>query len=246
MNCLLAMELTERQKEILVAIIREYMRNADAVGSMNLVTKHEIGVSPATVRHEMVELEDKGYLKKAHLSSGRVPTDLGLKFFINELMEEEMLPNTEAVNVRIRVFKDRFDEERLMSRVLTFLSEETGCAAVSLVDETLRYRGISSLMGFPELRDVRLLEVLLRVLESNVILNKIFSRSTSGDVCVVIGKECDISEMHSCAIVFTKFGYFGDKEGYLGVIGPRRMRYSRVIPVVKEVGDMVENAVRGW
>lgn len=238
--------MTERQKQILAAIIREFMREAEAVGSRRLVSKYKMDVSPATVRNEMVALADKGYIAKSHVSSGRVPTDLGLKFFVHELMNEEPIPNTDEVQVRIRVHKDRFNENELMNNILSFLSSETGCTAISLVEDTLRFKGISSLMDFDELRDVEVMEVLLQLLESKNRLDKILNKSFSNDVCVIIGQECDMEGLRPCAIVFSKFNYFGGKTGYIGVIGPKRMRYARVIPAVRSVGSMIEDAVKGW
>ena len=243
---MIASSMTERQKQILIAIINEFMKDADAVGSRNLVSKYKIGVSPATVRNEMVVLADKGFIAKSHISSGRVPTDLGLKFFVHELMDEEPLPNTDEVNVRIKVHKDRFDEGVLMENLLTFLSSETGCTAISLLDEILRFRGISSLMDFDELRDVEIMEVLLQLLENKGLLSKILGKSVSNDVCVIIGQECELEGLNSCAIVFSRFKYFADKSGYICVIGPKRMRYSRVIPAVRTVSTMVQEAVKGW
>lgn len=240
------MSITERQEQILRAIIAEFMKNAEAVGSMKVVSQHDIGVSPATVRHEMVELADKGYLEKSHLSSGRVPTDLGLRYFVKELMEQRGLQNVDEVNVRIRVHKNRFDEEKLMSSVLSFLSEETGYASVSLLDNTLRYRGVSSLMEYNELRDVEVLEMLLTLLENSSLLKKLFGKYSTDDVCVIIGKESDIGGLRECSVVFSGFDYYGSRKGYFGVIGPRRMNYSKVIPVVGKISSMVGDAVRGW
>jgi len=239
--------MTDRQKQIFEAIVQEFMKQAGAVGSMSIVLHHSIGVSPATVRNEMVDLANKGYLSKEHCSSGRIPTDLGLRFFIKELMEEEPLKNTDEVDMRIRVFRNRFDEEKLMSDILTFLSEETGYAALSYVNDMLRYRGLSMLLDYDELRDIEVLDGLLRILESKTILNRVLSGSNSEEeIRVVIGKESDIDGLNDCAIICSLFCYVGGKKGYLGVIGPRRMRYSKAIPVVKKVSRVLDNAVRGW
>lgn len=240
------MDVSERQQHILQAIIEEFMRDASAVGSRSLVDRYKIGVSPATVRHEMVVLADKGYLRKSHSSSGRIPTDLGIRFFIQELMGEDPLPNTNEVQVQIRVFNRRFDEEKLMKMVLGFLSSQTGYAAVSLMDDTFRFRGISSLMDYEELRDIEIIDMILRVLESRALVSRIFLKAGSEDVCVLIGSESEIRGLEECAFIFSHFKYVAGKSGLVGVIGPRRMNYSRVIPMVRAVGNMVESAVRGW
>ena len=238
--------MTDRQRAILEAVIREFMKNADAVGSMDLVSRYEIEASPATVRHEMVELADQGYLVKSHCSSGRIPTDLGIKFFINELMKEEPLENTREVKVRIQLSKNRFDEEKLMSRVLDFLATETGYAAVSLIGNELRYRGISSLMDYEELRDIDILEVLLKMLENNALIKKLMTKEGASDVYVLVGQESNVEGLENCAMVVSGFKGYGGKRGRIGVLGPRRMHYWRVIPAVKTVTDVVEKTTRGW
>jgi heat-inducible transcriptional repressor len=240
------MTISERQEAILRAVVEEFMKSAEAVGSSRIVKQYDVDVSPATVRNDMVDLAEKGYLAKSHLSSGRVPTDLGLRYFVKEMMEEERLKNLDEVNVRIKVYKNRFEEEKLMSQVLDFLSDETGYAAVSLVDDTLRYRGMSSLLDYDELRDVDVLEMILRLLESSSLLQNVFTRYGSENVSVLIGQECDLQGLRHCSVVFSRFNYYGGRNGYLGVLGPRRMRYSRVIPSVKAVRGMLEEAVRGW
>ncbi len=222
------------------------MKRADAIGSMHLVEEYGIDASPATVRNEMVELAQQGYLVKSHCSSGRIPTDLGIKYFINDIMEEEPLENTQEVNVRIMLSQERFDEEKLISRVLEFLAEQTGYAAVSLIGEELRYRGISSLMDYPELRNIDILEVLLRMLENNVLIKRLMYRDIPGDVYVIVGKESNIEGMENCAMVVSSFQGYGGKKGRFGVLGPRRMEYSRVIPVVRSVSQVVSNSTRGW
>jgi transcriptional regulator of heat shock response len=238
--------VTDRQKAILEAVIREFMKDADAIGSMNLVARYGLDASPATVRHEMVELADQGYLVKSHCSSGRVPTDLGIKFFINELMVEDQLDNNQEVKVRITLSKNRFDEEKMIARVLEFLASETGYAAVTLLGNELRYRGISSLMDYEELRDINILEVLLKMLENNVLIKRIMSRESTGDVYVVIGRESNVEGLENCAMVVSSFRAFGGKRGRLGVLGPRRMQYSRVIPAVKAVTSVIDRSTQGW
>jgi len=84
--------LTERQRHILELVIGEYVDSAQPIGSRHISTRYDLGVSPATVRSEMGELEAQGYLNHPHTSAGRVPTELGYRFFVEWLMREEDLP----------------------------------------------------------------------------------------------------------------------------------------------------------
>ena len=79
--------LTQRQSEILDRIVRDYIALAEPVSSRLLEKKHDFGVSPATIRNEMQKLTDRGYLFQPHTSAGRVPTDRGYRFFVDELLE---------------------------------------------------------------------------------------------------------------------------------------------------------------
>lgn len=92
-------ELGERQREILRAVIREYIGSAQPVASATLVRRYRLEVSPATVRHELAALEEQGLLTHPHTSAGRVPTDLGYRYFIESLMPEAALRPEEQVTV---------------------------------------------------------------------------------------------------------------------------------------------------
>lgn len=238
--------LTERQKQILLAVIRDFMKRANAVGSVSVVTRHNLGVSSATVRNDMVVLSEMGYLDKDHSSSGRTPTDLAFRYFIKEMLEERDLPNIEEVHARLSIFQKRFDEEEFVNEVMDFLSDNTGYAAVSQMDDDIRFTGVSKLTKYKELRKINVIEDILVMLEDKKTISKMFNKSQTADVCVLIGQECGRESMGNCSMVFSKFGYIGDKDGYIGVLGPKRMRYSSVIPTVRFVRDVMEDSVKGW
>ena len=84
-------DLTQRQVEILKALIEEYIATAEPVGSETLEKKYGLSASPATIRNEMVSLTKLGYLKKNHTSGGRMPTPNGMKFYVKQLMKEKDL-----------------------------------------------------------------------------------------------------------------------------------------------------------
>src|SRR4051812_10416904 len=93
-------DLTQRQVDILKAIIQEYTESGGAVGSEILEKKYKLGVSPATIRNEMVALAKKGYLKKTHFSSGRAPSSKGFRFYIQHLMKEKELSTVDEVSYK--------------------------------------------------------------------------------------------------------------------------------------------------
>ena len=83
-------DLTSRQIQILKSLIEEYIETAEPVGSETLEKKHNLSASPATIRNEMVRLTELGYLKKPHTSAGRIPTPMGMKFYVKQLMKEKV------------------------------------------------------------------------------------------------------------------------------------------------------------
>src|SRR3989304_10050179 len=97
--------LTERRARILQLIIREYVDSAVPVGSETLVRRHGLRVSPATIRHEMVSLEDEGYLMQPHTSAGRIPSDKGYRYYVESLMEEEGLPDEIQRTIRHQFYQ---------------------------------------------------------------------------------------------------------------------------------------------
>ena len=103
--------LTERQIELLQAIIDDYITTAEPVGSVEIVKSHNLRCSPATVRNEMAKLIDMGFLEMLHPSSGRVPTKMAYKFYIQDLMQEEELPVLQEVALKQRLWSNRFEVE---------------------------------------------------------------------------------------------------------------------------------------
>ena len=94
------MDLTERHKNLLRVIIEKYIETAEAVGSETIEKEFSLGVSPATIRNEMVKLTNMGYLKQLHTSAGRVPTSAGMKFYVDQLMEEKSLSLKDEVAIK--------------------------------------------------------------------------------------------------------------------------------------------------
>lgn len=101
--------LTQRQQHILLAIVLDYIATAEPVGSRTISKKYSMGLSPATIRNDMAELEDQGLLTQLHSSSGRIPSDLGYRNFVDFLMEKPILTNDEKEAIRAIYINPRLD-----------------------------------------------------------------------------------------------------------------------------------------
>ena len=92
--------MDERKKTILRAITDDYISTAEPVGSRTIAKKYSLGVSPATIRNEMADLEDEGYLEQPHTSAGRVPSTKGYRFYVDSLMDREMISSLKAIHTK--------------------------------------------------------------------------------------------------------------------------------------------------
>lgn len=229
-----------------MAIIEEYMDSPQEVGSAQLVKRHNIGVSSATVRNDMVKLMELGYLDKSHVSSGRFPTDLAFRMYVNERVNDSLSDSMSLIKIRQGIHRVRFYPEQLLKEILKLLVEHTSCASFVVLDDMTRYYGVSSLMNYDELKDVKSLQRILDLLEDENLLKTVFSKYDHDEVTVLIGGELGIRDLEDYTVAFTKFDFWDDRSGHIGIVGSRRMKYSNVVPVLNTVRKSVHDALKGW
>ena len=124
--------LDKRKKEILQAVIDEYINTAEPVSSATLVNKYGLDYSSATVRNELAELEDNGYLDKPHTSSGRVPSEKGYRFYVDELINDEDISLEEIKYIQNKLSTKVNEIEDLTKIATTTLSEITHYTTVAI------------------------------------------------------------------------------------------------------------------
>ena len=107
------MDLSERKLKILQAIISDFIRSAEPVGSRTLSKKYDLGVGPATIRNEMADLEDDGYLTHPHTSAGRVPSEKAYRLYVNELMKKRELSQAEKDAIAMRLYDNATELEKI-------------------------------------------------------------------------------------------------------------------------------------
>lgn len=238
--------LTERQKKILTAIIEEYTQTGEAVGSAILDKKYSLGISPATIRNEMVKLKKEGYLVQPHASAGRVPTPMAFRFYIKELMKEKELSVVDEVAVKERVWDYRLDPEKLLQETIKVLAEKTKALAVAMTHEgNLYHSGYANILDMPEFYDIDVTKTVLSLLEEGDELKSLFAKSFGEDpVHVLIGDELDIKLLEPCGLVFAHFEAGPKLSGNLGVIGPARFDFPYIIPLVRYFGNLIEEVTK--
>ncbi len=137
------MELTERKLKILQAIIGDYVRSAEPVGSRTLSKKYDLGISPATIRNEMSDLEDMGYLTHPHTSAGRVPSDKAYRLYVNSMMEKKQLTQNEKNIIAAKLRSNISEFEKTIQHAASILSEITNLTSFAMTpsqeDDTLKF-----------------------------------------------------------------------------------------------------------
>lgn len=238
------MEITPRQREILSQIIEEYAETAAPVGSMTMAKL--FGVSPATIRAEMARLEAFGLIAQPHTSAGRVPTDAGYRFYVNNLdgnvdmgsdIEKKSFERgTHAIEVRV---SSQSQADAAIRRAVDSLVELTGNLGLATIGGQLYLSGISQLFTQPEFVDTRRVQAVAKLLDN---LEPWLREAAPGEALnIFIGHENPIGKNSEVSLIISKFrSPFSDKS-YIGVLGPTRQNYMRVMGLVKYTGKMLED-----
>lgn len=341
--------LDERKRQVLAAIVREYVQTAEPVSSQRVVERQGIRASAATVRHEMAILEEWGYIYQPHASAGRLPSDLGYRYFVDEILRPRHLSQREREWIRQKYAQIREDGEEILRATCAILAHLTGYTAVvftpALRETLLRYiemapldrhrllillvtdgghvqhrlvaverapdskallrltrllntrlagrrlslleevelshlwqeakgynevlhqvlrllkrtaleegkaqvfvDGIVSILEQPEFQEVsRAREVLLGLQGEEGLRRSLKEAAERGRGLVGVGIGCEnpVSHFRSCSIVSTPYSLASGAWGYLGVIGPTRMRYGRAMQVLESTRLLLEEALQG-
>ncbi|WP_245750801.1 heat-inducible transcriptional repressor HrcA [Halanaerobium salsuginis] len=340
-------ELDPRKKRILRAIIQEHIISASPIGSRTLAKKYNLDVSPATIRNEMADLEDLGYLEQPHTSAGRIPSDKGYRYYVDELIRDnsrkapgmlnniedlyqdlqdvqdiisgmaKMLSNmthytamvsepksqvsrlskveimqladnslllvlvTDAGMVNNKIINldqklsarklsyiNRFLSEKLESRLLAELNhaylnelEKELLTRLDLSFELFKQfynefegafepggvkvylGGTSYILEQPEFNDLARLKKMLKLLDQEEMLNKIINSISGSDLAIKIGQENEVEDIRNCSLVVATYYISNRAVGKIGVIGPTRMEYPRVISSVNVISDILSKLI---
>jgi heat-inducible transcriptional repressor len=140
------MDLNERKLRILQAIISDFIRTGEPVGSRTLSKKYEMGVSPATIRNEMSDLEEMGFLTHPHTSAGRVPSDKAYRLYVNDLMQKHELSFEEKTNITNKLKSNISEFEKTIQHAASLLSEITNLTSFAMTpdqnEDKLKYINI--------------------------------------------------------------------------------------------------------
>jgi transcriptional regulator of heat shock response len=239
--------LSERQIQLLDAIINEYVSSSEPVGSVGIVKKYNIHCSAATVRNEMAKLIELGFLNMLHTSSGRVPTRMAYRYYLEQIMEPEDIPVLQEVAIKQRLWPIRFHFEKLLREAVLSLADQTKCLAIATMDDGfVTYAGAVNVLDNKEFWEIDVAKAALSLLDDYELLSKIYQSALyGGETKVIIEDEIGMENLNSCSMVFSPYAS-GNKKGYISILGPSRMEYPKVIPAVKYAKGLIEELAESW
>ncbi|MBM5790103.1 hypothetical protein FJZ23_03400 [Candidatus Parcubacteria bacterium] len=227
--------LDTRKQTLLQLIVEDYIQSAEPVGSKQLLQRHRLDVSSATIRNEMAVLEQEGYLRQPHTSAGRVPTEQAYLYYLQQVMQptrdrrrldwEEPDDDGESVGTALR---------RLAKRLVE-ISGET--AILAMEPNVGYYAGVSNLFAKPDFSDVEMMRALSATVDQfDEVVAQVYPLVSEQTVVYVGSHNPFGGEM---ATVIVKY-HAGDlAEGLLGLIGPLRMDYRRNIALVEQAKEAI-------
>ena len=238
------MEISERQEKILAQIIEEYAETASPVGSVTMAKLFD--VSPATIRAEMARLEALGLIAQPYTSAGRVPTDAGYRFYVNRMAENDDKAKDDLLESRgMHALEKRVSSQSRADAAIRgavdSLVELTGNLGLATVDGQLYLSGISRLFMQPEFMDTSRVQAVAKLLDN---LEPWLREAAPGEpLNIFIGHENPIGKNSEVSLIISKFvSPFSDRS-YIGVLGPTRQNYLRVMKLVQYAGKLLEEVL---
>ncbi len=231
-----------RQKKILAAIVKDYSETANPVGSKELVEKYHFKESSATIRNDMSALEKSGFIFQPHKSAGRIPTDKGYRFFVNELMRRFELSDKERRLLKSELGKLQSQHEQLGKSISNLLAQVSGQAAFALLPNQSSATGLSHIIGDPEFTDPKTMKQVAQMFEN---IDETASKFTKrGEVTAeaIIGGESPVPVPKNLSLVVSNVRMRDGKKGVIGIIGPKRMSYAKNLSLIEYLAKLISGA----
>jgi transcriptional regulator of heat shock response len=240
MKANLKTELTPRRAKILAAIVREYSNSAQPVGSEEITQKYKFDLSSATIRNEMMALERMGYIIQPHTSAGRIPTDTGYRYFVNELMKRFELTLKEQQGLKEQLVLLQKQHQELGRNIAKLLASRTDQAAFALLPDETSAAGISNILQHPNLSKSDVVDVAEFFDNIDEYGDKMLTRFFEEKPEALIGfEEHDLPQMANYSLIVSRVKLPAGKKGLIGIVGPKSMRYDKNITLVEYISKLL-------
>ncbi len=230
--------MTPRREQILELVINEYTENALPVSSAYLCQKHQLPYSSATVRNECVILEQEGYLIQVHSSSGRIPTDLGFRYYVNKLRRKNtVLEHYAQISYHMmKEFHTMTEIHSKLQRLLHSISQESHNLTMGKVSsDVVMSEGIHDFLGQPYFSSMEFVREALSDLEEvKNHIDDIGKMVGKGSYELYIGNENPLEPMRKYSMIVGRCEIDGD-DGTIVMIGPKGMSYDKNLALIEYV-----------
>lgn len=224
--------MNTRQEELFIKIIKEHIKTAKAVGSELLANKYNMGVSSATIRNDMAELEGLGFIGQPHTSAGRVPTEKGYRYYIDNYLKKDIEISSQGKKELDKILEELPNDVSIKDKALAKAIAKIADTAVIVAwsKDDVYYTGIANLLSQPEFEDFNLIHNISAVVDRcEGILEDIFDKVEGTEI--KIGKENYFSPQ--CASIITK-----SKNRLISILGPMRMDYEKNLSLINYVNKI--------
>lgn len=230
--------LTQRQAQILAAIVKENCDTGLPVASKDLIDKEYFEVSAATLRNEMQVLEKLGFIAQPHTSAGRVPTDIGFRYFVSELMERVKLSVKEQDRLRREVVKLQSINIEIGRRLAKLLADTSEQASFALLPGETSTVGLSKILNNPSLSADEAREIAEFFDNIDDYAEKMMKDYSEESAQAVIGKEITVGKSDYSMIV-SGVKLPDGKRGVVGLLGPKSMKYQKNIGFLEYITKLL-------
>jgi heat-inducible transcriptional repressor len=223
------MVITERQQEILNKIVEEYINSAEPVSSQLLEKKYDFGICPATIRIEMQKLTDAGFIFQPHTSAGRIPTDKGYRFFVDDLLEKGLSEKNYYSKIEDWFEGEIKDTVKFIQSLTKNLASFSSNLALGYLfrKKILWKEGWEDVLQEPEFRERKLIYNFATLLKN--FEEEIEEFEINSGIKIYIGKEIPFPKAKDFSTIISRCHFPNEEEGILAIMGPKRMTYEKNI-----------------
>ena len=232
-------DITPRQAKILAAIVKENCESGQPVASQDLVEKYQFNISPATIRNEMGCLEKMDYITQPHTSAGRVPTDKGFRYFVNQLMDRVKLTLKEQDRLKTELMKLQMANAEISRRLAKLVSDYSQQASFALFPEEVSTVGISNLLANPALPAADAQEIAKFFDDIDQYAEQMITDYAGTGTKAVIGKEIQLSKKSDYSMIVSGLQLPSGKKGVIGLIGPKSMKYEKNLSLMEYIAKLL-------
>lgn len=232
-------QISARQAKILAAIVKENCDSGQPVASNDLVEKYNFNVSSPTIRNEMQVLEKNGFIKQPHTSAGRVPTDKGFRYFVNQLMDRVKLTLKEQDRLKTELMKLQMANAEVSRRLAKLVSEYSQQASFVLLPEEVSTAGFSNILSNPALpaEDAREIAEFFDHIDEHA--EKMMKDYSGHGPEAKIGKEITLSKNSDYSMIVSGLKLSSGKKGVIGLIGPKSMKYEKNMTLIEYIAKLL-------